>query len=157
MSHSETAKKDWRDVIAGALLTALGLFVAIYAQRYEIGCLSRMGPGFFPVVLGIALAVLGLMVAVPAWFRTDLRPVSWPVVRWRVGGLVIGSVVLFAAALEPLGVILSTFGAVCVSSAAARDMTWQGRIKLAAAVAVIAYAIFVVGLKMPLSALPPGF
>ena len=157
MVNSKPANKGWQDIIGGGFLTAIGLFVAWYAQRYELGRLGQMGPGFFPVVLGIALTALGLMIAVPAWFRSDLRSGGWPTVRWRSAMLVVGSVVLFAMALEPLGVILSTSGAVGVSSAAARDMTWKGRIKLAAAVSAIAYAIFVAGLKMPLSALPRGF
>ena len=68
-------QKDSIDIIGGLLLTATGLFAVIYAQTYTFGTLSRMGPGYFPVVLGAVLAVLGLLVAIPAWFRVGTGPV----------------------------------------------------------------------------------
>ena len=62
--------KDIQDVLGGLGLAALGVFAAVYAQRYEFGDLNRMGAGYFPVTLGALLAVLGLMIAVPAFFRS---------------------------------------------------------------------------------------
>ena len=62
--------RDTRDLVGGLALTVIGLFAAYYAhEHYEIGNLRRMGPGFFPVSLGLTLAVLGVLVALPAWFR----------------------------------------------------------------------------------------
>ena len=45
-------KRDNTDIIGGAILCVLGAFIALYAQRYQMGTLFRMGPGYFPVVLG---------------------------------------------------------------------------------------------------------
>ena len=62
-------KRDTRDIIGGLGLAAIGLFAVIYGQRYEFGDLNRMGAGYFPVALGALLAVLGMLIALPAFFR----------------------------------------------------------------------------------------
>jgi hypothetical protein len=101
------ARRDYTDILGGALLVAFGLGVGFYAQRYNIGTLTRMGPGFFPAALGFLLALLGLAILLPglrrtggrssrssspsppslsrcvisAWFRR--RSSSWASPRWR--------------------------------------------------------------------------
>ena len=46
-----------RDYLGGVLMIALGLGAALEGSTYSIGSLSRMGPGFFPVALGVILAL----------------------------------------------------------------------------------------------------
>lgn len=142
--------RDLRDIIGGLALAALGLAAAIYARDYEFGTLNRMGPGYFPIVLGILLAVLGLFVAIPAFFREG-TPIS---VEWKTFALVMGSIVVFAAALKPLGLILATVLAVVVSSLADRETRWKGRLMTAIGVAAITYVVFSMGLSMVLPVWP---
>src|SRR5882762_196898 len=52
-----------RDYYAGALVMLLGAGAALVGSRYDIGSLRRMGPGFFPTVLGILLAFIGVLIA----------------------------------------------------------------------------------------------
>jgi heat shock protein HtpX len=55
---------DWRDLAGGLACIAIGLFVVRYAsQHYTVGETARMGPGFFPVVLGWVLTGLGGLIA----------------------------------------------------------------------------------------------
>lgn len=142
--------KDMQDLVGGAALTALGIFAAIYAQRYEFGELNRMGPGYFPVALGVVLAVLGLLIAIPAFFRTGEKIH----VEWKTFLLVLGSIVVFALTLKVIGLILATALAVIVSSLADRETRWKGRIILAIGVAAITYMVFGFGLGMVLPAWP---
>lgn len=143
-------QKDSIDIIGGLLLTATGLFAVVYAQTYTFGTLSRMGPGYFPVVLGALLAVLGLLVAIPAWFRVG----EGPKVKWKTFSIVIGSVVVFAATLKVLGLILCTALAVLIASLADDEITWKGRLILAASVSAITYLVFIFALSMVLPAWP---
>lgn len=143
-------QKDSIDIIGGLLLVAVGLFAVIYAQQYSFGTLNRMGPGYFPVILGAVLAVLGLLVAIPAWFRVG----TGPVVRWKTFAIVIGSVVLFAATMKVLGLILATALAVLIASLADNEITWKGRLILAVSVSAITYLVFIFGLSMVLPAWP---
>ncbi len=55
-----------RDFAAGLFFLLLGLAVAGTASRYPIGTAMRMGPGYFPMLLGAILALLGLGIAIKA-------------------------------------------------------------------------------------------
>lgn len=136
--------KDGHDLIGGMLLAAFGAFVAIYAQRYEFGAAAQMGPGYFPVVLGWTLVVLGLAIALPAWWRRG----SLPQVRWRQAGLVLGSLLWFAWALPRVGLALTVFAMVLLASLAEGSLGWRGRLLLAAGVTGLTLLVFVVGLQM---------
>lgn len=142
--------RDTRDIVAGLTLVATGLFAALYAQRYSFGDLSRMGPGFFPVVLGIVLAILGVLIALPAMLRQG-EPIH---VEWKTAALVLLSIVVFALTLPILGLLLATMLPVLVSSLADRQITWKGRFVLAVCVAVIVYLVFGYGLGMTLPIFP---
>ncbi len=144
-------KRDTRDIIGGLVMIALGAFAAFYAQRYEFGALNRMGPGYFPVALGILLAVLGLLIALPAWFRPHVPGDS---ARWKVLAIIIGSVVFFALTLKPLGLILSTALAVFISTLADPDITWKVRGNVSVGVAIITWIVFSFGLSMVLPTWP---
>jgi hypothetical protein len=143
--------RDTRDIIGGVLMVAIGLFAAIYAQRYEFGALNRMGPGYFPVALGVMLALLGLLIAVPAFFRPSVPGDS---VRWKVLLIITASVVFFALTLKPLGVLFSTAIAVLISTLADPAISWKTRGKVSAGVAALTWLVFVFGLNMVLPTWP---
>lgn len=136
--------KDIQDIVGGVAMAALGTFVALYARQYDFGTLARMGPGFFPTVLGWVLAVLGVAIALPAWFRSGHAPK----VEWRTGAIVLGSVVLFAVLLKTVGLIVATALSVLLSSMADREITWKGRILVSVGVTVVTVLIFITGLGM---------
>lgn len=135
--------RDIRDVLGGLLLIVVGLFAAIYAQRYELGSLQRMGPGYFPVALGVILAILGVFVLIPALFRegTSIK-VQWKSLVWVIIGLLI-----FAILLNVLGLIITSILAV-IASAMPSDLNWRSKIVLGIAISVITYLIFSFGLGM---------
>jgi hypothetical protein len=136
--------RDYQDLIGGALLLALGVFFVLYARRYNFGTLAQMGPGFFPTVLGVMLAILGALIALPAWKRKG----SMPSVQWRTLLLVLAGVVLFAFTLRPLGLIVACLLTVIASSLADRETSWRLRLIIAIAVMLITVGIFKFGLGM---------
>lgn len=142
--------KDMHDIVGGLALVALGSFAALYAQKYEFGDLNRMGPGYFPVALGVILALLGLLIAIPA-FKRKGEPIE---VKWKTFALVLGSIVVFALSLKVLGLIVATALSVVVSSLADNDTTWKGRLLLAVGVAAVTYLVFGFALGMVLPAWP---
>jgi hypothetical protein len=143
-------QKDMQDVIGGLGLAALGLFAAIYAQRYEFGDLNRMGAGYFPVTLGALLAVLGLMIAVPAFFRSG-PAIS---VQWKTFALIMASIVAFALTLKVLGLILATVLSVLLATLADHETRGKGRLMIAGGVAAVTYLVFGFGLSMTLPIWP---
>ncbi len=141
------AARDTRDILGGVLLMLIGVFAALHARDYSFGEAARMGPGYFPTVLGWLLAVLGLAIALPA-LRRPGEPLG---VRWKSLGLVTAAVVFFAFALPRFGLVPATAGAVFISSLADDDLRWRGRILLSIAVPILMVSIFVVALSMHLS------
>jgi hypothetical protein len=142
--------KDTQDIIGGLALTALGVFAAVHAQTYEFGSLTRMGAGYFPVALGVILALLGLLIAVPAFFRRG-QPIR---IEWKTFVLVMAGIVAFALTLKVLGLVLATALSVIISSLADRDTRWKGRIFLAIGVSAVTYVVFSLGLSMVLPIWP---
>jgi hypothetical protein len=141
--------KDTRDIIGGFALVALGVFAALYAQRYDIGELQEMGPGYFPVALGILLAILGLFIAIPAFFREGTTiHIEWKSLIW-----VLISIAIFAIALNKAGLILATILSVLAASIPSKS-SWKTRIILALCIAAITYSVFLLGLGMVLPVWP---
>lgn len=136
-------KKDLRDLLGGLLMIAIGAFAVIYAQRYNMGQLRMMGPGYFPVALGTLLIILGVFIAVPAWFRSGTAvEIQWKSLFW-----VTTSMLLFAGLLNILGLFLATM--VCViTSSMASTLGWRTKFILAGSVALLTYLIFSLGLGM---------
>lgn len=143
--------RDIRDVVGGLAMMALGVFVGWYAySEYEIGQLNRMGPGFFPVWLGGILAVLGFFIALPAFFRKG-RALS---VDIKTLVFVTASIVVFASLLKVLGILITTFIAVMISSIAKGGVSWKARVLVALGISATTWLVFIFGLGMILPVFP---
>src|SRR5258708_29345295 len=55
-----TQKKDY---YAGGLMTLIGIGSVLEARHYNTGTLFHMGPGFFPIILGVIMTCLGMLIA----------------------------------------------------------------------------------------------
>lgn len=141
--------KDFQDIVGGLGLMALGVFVAIYAQRYDFGSLTRMGPGYFPVVLGIILAILGFFIALPAFFRSGEKIQ----VDWKPLVFVVGSLVAFSLLLKVIGLVLTAAVSAGFASMAS-PMPWRSRLVLSLGISAITYLVFIVGLSMVIPVWP---
>jgi hypothetical protein len=140
-----------RDFYAGALFIVIGAATILLGSRYTLGTAARMGPGYFPRILGILLAVLGGIVALRALYVPGPRV---PRFHWRPIVIVLGSVVLFGAIVQPLGVALSTVILVVVASAASREFRAREALISGIVLAALAVGVFVVGLSLQLPIWP---
>lgn len=147
-----TLRVDWRDLVGGLACIAIGLFVVRYAsQHYTVGETARMGPGYFPVVLGWVLTGLGALIALLS-LRRAVRAAQPP--PWRPGALaaVLAAVVVFALLVERAGLVPAALALTLVASAAQRLHRWRRALGLGLALALLAWLIFAVGLQMTLPA-----
>lgn len=143
--------RDWADVWGGAVLALLGAAVALHAgMRLEFGTLRAMGPGFFPVTLGVLLVVLGAAIAIPGWWRRA-EPLA---IRWGDAAAVIAAILIFGLGMSRLGVVPACFAAVLVASVPAPHEGWRWRVLLAGAVTLLVYLVFILGLRMGLPVWP---
>lgn len=123
-----------------------GLFFAIYGRQYNFGTAARMGPGFFPIVLGWVLAILGVLITLPA-LRQPRVPMQFALSNFL---WVFASLGIFAWGLPRLGLVVAAFLGAFISSLADKQVSWVSRILTAAGVSIISVLIFKFGLNMVL-------
>lgn len=140
-----------KDFWSGVVFTLLGVGTLAIGSKYTLGTAARMGPGYFPRILGILLIVLGVVIALQA-LRTRGGP--FPRFRLRPLLLVLGSVVLFGAIVRPLGVALSTVILIVVASAASREFRPREALISGVLLAALAVGVFVLGLGLTLPIWP---
>ena len=139
--------RDYRDIVTGLLLAALGVTAVAYSvSHYSVGTITRMGPGMVPASLGSLLAIFGAIIAAPAFFRegTGLE------FRILTPLLVLVSILVFALTITAFGLIPAIFLSTIVASMAELTLRPFRSVVLAAALCLLAYLIFSVGLGLPM-------
>ncbi|RJE82134.1 tripartite tricarboxylate transporter TctB family protein [Paracoccus onubensis] len=144
-------QRDYHDILWGGFLSLLGLAVAVYsATHYDIGNLRRMGPGFFPVSLGAVLALLGVVIAIPAlWRAGETRSFAG---RELLG--IIVALLLFALLMNRVGIVVTAAAVSFVASAVAPRPGIVWRLVLAAVIAGLTWAVFIEALEMAIPVWP---
>ena len=140
-----------KDFYAGLLFVAFGVFAIIVARNYPLGTAARMGPGYFPRLLGILLIVLGVALSLTA-LRGQGPPLpGW---KWRPVSIVLLSVVAFGLVLTHAGLVLSTIGLIVVASTASREFRFRESLLSGILLAALSVGVFVIGLKLQLPIWP---
>lgn len=143
---------DRRDFIAGIAISVIGTFVAIYASsHYDVGSAARMGPGYFPSILGWALAFLGFIITLLS-FRAVVHVIQPPPFTLRPFIAVIAAVALFALLITRIGLIPTTIVMVMVTASGSNSFKLPRAVILGVSLSAIAWLIFSLGLQMTLPA-----
>jgi hypothetical protein len=140
-----------RDFWSGVLFVLLGVGTIVLGSKYTLGTAARMGPGYFPRILGILLVVLGAIIALQATRRAG-PPL--PRFQLRPIGIVLGSVVLFGAIVQTVGVALSTVILIVCASAASHEFRPREALIAGIVLAALAVGVFVIGLQLQLPIWP---
>lgn len=145
--------RNQKHFIGGVMFLAFGLLFAGVGARYQFGSAAEMGPGYFPTVLGVILALLGVLISAGAMSR---RAEEDTVGRfeWKVFLLILGSVTLFGLLLKALGLIASLFVLVMTSSFANPETTLKSAFLNALALIALCVVIFVWALDLSFSLWP---
>lgn len=141
-----------KDFFAGLLFIAFGIAAIAVGSDYSLGTAARMGPGYFPRILGILLIALGAALALRA-LRLSGPPI--PAFKWRPLLIVLGSVAVFGLIVNHAGVVLSTIFLIVAASAASHEFRLRESLIAGAALATLAVGVFVIGLKLQLPIWPP--
>lgn len=140
-----------QDILAGALFAAFGVAALVLGAGYPLGSATRMGAGYFPLLLGVALVALGLLLAGAGLFARLLR---LPPLAWRPLLAVLGGGTLFALAVERAGLIVATLAAVALARLARAEHDRRETLWLALCLALLAAALFRGALGLPLPVWP---
>lgn len=138
---------DVTDLATGVVIVLLGAAVSLYSwTHYELGTFTRMGPGMFPVCLGILLAVFGAMILLPALGRSG----DVPQIDVRAAVMTTASVAAFALTVEVLGMVPAVTALCFLAVAADHRGTWRKAAALSVVLSAMAVAIFIYGLDLPI-------
>ncbi|HEX4523283.1 MAG TPA: tripartite tricarboxylate transporter TctB family protein [Casimicrobiaceae bacterium] len=140
-----------KDFYAGLLFVAFGVFAIVIARNYPLGTAARMGPGYFPRLLGILLVVLGAALSLTALRGRGPALPGW---KWRPVSIVLLSVVAFGLVLTHAGLVLSTIGLIVVASTASREFRLKESLLSGILLAALSVGVFVIGLKLQLPIWP---
>jgi Tripartite tricarboxylate transporter TctB family len=135
-----------KDLLAGAFFILFGLAFVIGALGYTVGTPLRMGPGYFPLALGIALLVLGGVIAVKGFVAGEGEPVGGIALRPVI--LIVAAFLFFGIAVRGLGVVPTLFVTVLVAALARERTGPLGALLTAIGLTVASVLIFIVALQL---------
>lgn len=145
--------KNQKDFWAGIMFMGFGLFFAGLGTQYPMGIAARIGPGYFPTALGGIVILLGIVVSVGG---LSAKPTAEKVDEFHFPTLllILGSIVLFGLLLKPLGLIISLFILIAVSSYASHEFSWKATLINAAVLIGLCLVVFIWGLTLELKLWP---
>lgn len=145
-----------KDFFAGLMFTCVGIAFGIGATGFTVGNAARMGPGYFPLLLGVLLTFLGIVITAQS-FRSK-APDGDPIGRiaWRPLGFVLGANLAFGVllvglpsiGLPAMGLIVAIYGLVLIAGIARPNCSIKESLVLATVLAVGSYGAFVYMLNL---------
>lgn len=141
-----------QDLVAGGLFALIGIATSLSSLGYALGTMRRMGPGYFPLLLGILLALLGATLMVQAWRKGADEPVEWGSIRPPL--FVLGGLALFGLSLPKAGFVVANALFIGFTSYAGREFSLRESVLLACALTAMAIIVFVIGLNLQIPLWP---
>ncbi|NQW80379.1 MAG: tripartite tricarboxylate transporter TctB family protein [Polaromonas sp.] len=148
--------KSQKDFFAGLMFMAVGVAFAWGATTYSVGTSARMGPGYFPLMLGILLAVLGTAITFNALVikrvggdkigKWAYKPLFFVIAANLLFGVCLGG--LPSMGIPAMGMMFGIYVLTFVASMAETGMKVKATFILASFLAVISYVAFVKVLKL---------
>jgi len=135
-----------RDFWAGVMLIATGATAVVIARNYNFGTSLRMGPGYFPSVLGSGLVLFGLYLIATGLKSNEKIVGGWPL---RPLILLPLSLVLFGVLMDRAGFVPALMVLVFGSAAAGSEFKLVEVLLLATGLTAFCTALFIFGLGLP--------
>ena len=135
-----------KDTWAGLLLIAIGMGATAIAGNYPFGTALRMGPGYFPVVLGGLLVVFGLYLLGSGLRRSARIESPWPL---RALAILPLSLILFGLLVERAGFIPAMMVLILGSASASRQFKFGEILLFATGLTALSVVVFIWALGLP--------
>ncbi len=148
--------KSQKDFFSGLMFMGAGVAFAWGASAYSVGKGARMGPGYFPLVLGILLALLGSVITFKALVVETVDGDKIGAIAWKPLFFIITANLVFGAALgglpiiglPPLGLVVAIYLLTFIASPAGDAFNVKEAFVLATVLAITSYLAFIVLLKL---------
>ena len=154
--------KSQKDFFAGLLYMVIGIAFAWGATTYNIGDGARMGPGYFPLLLGVILAIIGGIVMARALVvetpdgdpigRWAWKPLAFIIAANFLFGILLGGWPLLG--IPAMGLIIAIVVLTFVSALAGNEFKFVEVLILAILLAALSWFAFVWGLNLQFQVWP---
>jgi hypothetical protein len=135
------------------MFIGFGAFFVGWAQQYDLGSAARMGPAFFPTMLGAMLFLLGAIVLIEG-LVTETADGKIEPFNFRALVLVLGAVIAFGLLLRPAGLFVALFVLIGVSALGSHEFKLRDILLLSVGLSLLVYGVFIYGLSMTIPILP---
>jgi len=146
--------RNGKDFWTGVIYFVVGSAALIISRDYGMGAAVKMGPAYFPTMLGVLLIVIGIISIVRSFLKSG-SPIG--AVAWKGLVLIVASTLLFGMIVRGAGLIIALPLLVMVSASASARFSWKHSLAEAAVITVFCIVIFLKGLGVPLPILGSWF
>jgi putative tricarboxylic transport membrane protein len=136
-----------KDFWAGLIYIFFGASAIIIAQDYAMGTAVKMGPAYFPSLLGGILVAIGVVSVVRSFIVSGSPTGAFAV---KSLSLIVASVLIFGVVVKALGVAISLPLLVLVSAYGSVHFRWGPTLALALGLTTLCIFVFLKGLGIPL-------
>lgn len=133
------------DILAGAIFVVIGGAFVVGSLGYELGTPLRMGPGYFPLLVGAILAVLGLAIVVKGLVAGE--QIAFGPIPWRAVVLIVVALLFFGYAVRGLGFVPTSLITALLTAFASQRVRPIMAVAVALGLTVAATLIFIVALQ----------
>lgn len=146
--------KSERDFWSGLMFLITGVCFAVGATNYSLGESARPGPGYFPLGLGVLLAILGAIILFKSLVieTEDGDPIGS--IAWKPLAIVVASIVVFGLLLPRLGMIVTIPILIFMVSLAGQEFKLKDVIINAIVLTIASWALFDYGLDLTIPVWP---
>ncbi len=146
--------RNGKDFWAGVIYIVVGSGAWIISRDYGMGSAVKMGPAYFPTILGILLTVIGIISILRSFLKSG-TPIG--VIAWKGLVLIAASTILFGLIVRGAGLAIALPLLVIISALASVRFSWKSSLAEAAVITVFCILVFLKGLGVPLPILGSWF
>jgi hypothetical protein len=143
-----------KDFWSGLMFCGFAVVGILAARGYSLGAAGKMGPGYFPLLLGLVLGALGAIL-----IGRSVILDGEPVPRFHVVplALIAVAVCLFGLLIEPLGLVIALAVLTVLTAWAGPQFRLTETLALTLALIIFSVGVFVYGLGLPLAIWPSSW
>ena len=145
-SRNAVKIKSPKDLWAGLMFVAFGLFFLLVARHYRMGSASGMGPGYFPAMLGGLMALIGGVIAFQSFV---IRGEKVPAFSFRPLFLVILSLLFYGYSLQSIGMVFALALLIFIAAFAGHEFDFKEVLILSVVAIFFSVLVFVKVLGLP--------
>lgn len=146
--------RSTKDFWTGLIYLSFGVSAILIARDYSLGTGGKMGPAYFPTILGGLLVVIGAIAVI----RSFVVPGA-PIGAFAFKGLILvtAAVLVFGFVVRGAGLVVALPLLVIVTAVASSRFRWRPTLIMAAGLTIFCLLVFIKGLGIPLPIVGPWF